>query len=174
MKGISILATRFFALFCLLRAIEYIGILAVIFGRQTPILQGRELFLYGWSFLVWFIPALFLWFAAEPFAKRLVSDARAFDPLPNLNSEAEVLGLACTIAGILTLTDAIPDLARIVMHLLGDFPSAIREQAGKEQKLWLVAFTAKVVVALYLLLGWRTIVGLFRKFREAGRKPNLD
>jgi hypothetical protein len=167
------LFSKLLAIYVLIGCINYLGIIV-----SLPVtITGAELWekitmalSYLISFVLRLALAYFLWAGADYLSGRMVGD-NGDDVKPA--TPEDVQAIAFSAVGVLVLSDALPELLQQLTSLI-----AMRQMDILSASDWMyissltkiAGLVLKAVMGLWLFLGSRGMVQLFRRMRKAGVK----
>ena len=83
----------------------------------------------------------------------------------SLNAEA-LLSIGVVVAGVVTLTDALPELVQLITYTYYPRPEGLQHELDASQWGVLASVLMRIVIGVGLLIGHRVIAKLVRKARD--------
>jgi hypothetical protein len=169
------LACQLMAVYTLISAVKALNYVIILPGSTPGEISASLIAAALLPFILLSVLAAFLWFRAESLAGHLAPDRE----LPT--GRLEILGedvqaVAFSLAGVLVLAGALPQLAQVVASLIqlyalphymrdsGFFIATIIPRAA--------GLLIQSIIGLWLTLGSRGVVVILKKIREAGLKSS--
>lgn len=177
-KDIARLACRLMAVYTIIGAVKALNYVIVLPGSSPEGIRASLIVTAFLPFILLSALAAILWYRAESLANHLAPDRELSPGRLEIHGE-DVQVIAFSLAGVLVLASAVPQLVQVVASVIDlyGFPQPLRE-TGFFITTTITKATGLLIqsiIGLWLTLGSRGVVALLKKIREAGlRSPGND